>query len=973
MQHACVRLPNAPCNAARPQIKMSATMPKEFPDLPPDYAAPSSGVGLTDAERIELARRRAEAAEKWRAYVESGALLHRIRAEYLEKQFLLARQRDRRASTELSNLNQIVKDWVERYDLLDRRHANLLLNYHALERELDRIASMRWLQGVTYISRQRLKRSRIGSWLRALKHRVSSTGKVATAGAHAHVRGLGEVGEEEKAIEVVPEQEQVGLEAKWAQQVRPTVHFEPGGRVPVAGLKSVLLLTIHADETPLTRYTLDVIDAMSSHFNVLVWHLEDGQMLQEFRNTATGFLLNTEAQSDYRVARQVAFDLLDQHPDIEFALVIGGELKCPLPALAERHVPIIGLVDESVTSASSFYAFEEILFWHTHTFFTSTAAKQLMQRAYPYANATAFSVLVPGPGARSLPKFTDNPVVDARLPSAMRADREPPVDALVLGWGPVTPESGVDLFVACADAICRDAGGKRYNFTWLAQRGPASPTSDPTSYSVSVHAQIDDLGLQDVVSIVYEPLSQEVYGASVTLVLDTSRGERLQHSPVRALERGIPVVAFAGQTDVVGAIRHHGLGATCLARPGSVSDLADRALALLKDESARQHLVKRLLAIDWSGCTMEGYARSIADAVGAVRKEVAQERDDEAFLRETGQLQAEYIGYMVDHVEELECDTARLYVRGWRAGIGARKPRPGFQPHVYAHYAMPAGSKEDPFAHYLRAGEPAGPWIYPVVLPLRGRADAAQLSDRAAGVKAALHIHAFYPDMLDEILARIGCNRILPDLFISVKDVASQAEVAERLRHYAGRVAALEVVPNRGRDIGPFLSTFGARLASEYEFIGHVHTKGSHHAVRHIVDRWRHFLLENLLGGEQSGNMIDSILVQMTDHPEWGIAFPDDPIPLGWDGNREFAEALAPHLKVGPLPEQFCFPVGTMFWMRAAALRPFVGLGLRYEDYPGEPLPVDGTLLHALERLFGVVPRAQGLECALTTVPGVSR
>ena len=73
------------------------------------------------------------------------------------------------------------------------------------------------------------------------------------------------------------------------------------------------------------------------------------------------------------------------------------------------------------------------------------------------------------------------------------------------------------------------------------------------------------------------------------------------------------------------------------------------------------------------------------------------------------------------------------------------------------------------------------------------------------------------------------------------------------------------------------------------------------------------------------------------------------------------------------LPRAINFPLGTMFWMRSAALKSFVDLGLGWTDYPAEPLPDDGTILHALERLFGVVPALEGWECAVTNIHGVTR
>ncbi len=51
----------------------------------------------------------------------------------------------------------------------------------------------------------------------------------------------------------------------------------------------------------------------------------------------------------------------------------------------------------------------------------------------------------------------------------------------------------------------------------------------------------------------------------------------------------------------------------------------------------------------------------------------------------------------------------------------------------------------------------------------------------------------------------------------------------------------------------------------------------------------------------------------------------------------------------------------------------FVELDLAWRDYAPEPLPIDGTMIHAIERLFGVVPAAMGMTCAVTNVRGLTR
>src|SRR6185295_4941727 len=136
---------------------------------------------------------------------------------------------------------------------------------------------------------------------------------------------------------------------------------------------------------------------------------------------------------------------------------------------------------------------------------------------------------------------------------------------------------------------------------------------------------------------------------------------------------------------------------------------------------------------------------------------------------------------------------------------------------------------------------------------------------------------------------------------------------------------------------------------------------------------WRLFLLENLLGGQN--NMADIVLGRMANDPSIGIIFPDDPHAEphvgGWGHNRRCVEALSQQIGLSNLPENFLFPIGTMFWAKVEALLPIFNLGLDWEDYPVEPLHHDGSILHSLKRLLPFVASGQGFRSVLTNVTGI--
>jgi lipopolysaccharide biosynthesis protein len=213
------------------------------------------------------------------------------------------------------------------------------------------------------------------------------------------------------------------------------------------------------------------------------------------------------------------------------------------------------------------------------------------------------------------------------------------------------------------------------------------------------------------------------------------------------------------------------------------------------------------------------------------------------------------------------------------------------------------------------------------------------------------------------------------DLLLSTDDGAKARILRKARSQYARGEVLIRVVPNRGRDIGAFLSAFGEDIVARYDIVGHVHGKRSLHATNssdpYFGERWREFLWQNLLGDLHP--MMDIVIARLTADDKLGIVFAHDPHLLDWDSNQEIAEGLAARMGMKePLPPFFDFPVGTMFWARTAALKPLFNLKLGWSDYPEEPLPNDGTILHALERLLPFVAQHAGYRLAVTHVPGVT-
>ena len=312
-------------------------------------------------------------------------------------------------------------------------------------------------------------------------------------------------------------------------------------------------------------------------------------------------------------------------------------------------------------------------------------------------------------------------------------------------------------------------------------------------------------------------------------------------------------------------------------------------------------------------------------------------------------------------------DPVKSYVSAFSSGIKPRKATPGFHPATYQEHNDVDG--RDPLAHYIDSGRPSGPWNFEVIRP-------GQTSHASNSLKVGLHLHLYYDEMISDIVNRLRRVRSPMDLLVSVTNPAA-GEVAQAcLSDYSQGRVDVRVFDNCGRNLGPLLSGFGKTILERYDIVGHIHTKKSVgiYSSEAFVQHWVKFLYANLLADEHA--MADTILQRMTADDSIGLVFPDDPHIFGWASNLPYALDLSRRMGIQKtmLPKMtFNFPVGTMFWARTIALGPLFELGLSWDDYPAEPLPCDGSLLHAIERLLPCVAKNAGFRCVLTHVPGITR
>jgi hypothetical protein len=245
---------------------------------------------------------------------------------------------------------------------------------------------------------------------------------------------------------------------------------------------------------------------------------------------------------------------------------------------------------------------------------------------------------------------------------------------------------------------------------------------------------------------------------------------------------------------------------------------------------------------------------------------------------------------------------------------------------------------------------------YAAVVPF-GRAFPPPRLQAAIGVVA----HMFYPELAAEMRGYLEHLPGAADVYLSTDVEAKRQPILSAFAGWSKGVVQVRLAPNRGRDVAPKLIAF-KDVYDRHPYVLHLHGKRSPHDSG--LRLWRYFIYETLIG---SPAVAASILSAFDHAPSLGMIAPQHyhlvRNAIGWGDNLSFGQDLARRMgfeldPAAPLD----FPSGSMFWARSAALRPLLDLGLTPDDFPPEQAQHDGTMAHAIERLYFLSCERAGLQ-----------
>lgn len=230
--------------------------------------------------------------------------------------------------------------------------------------------------------------------------------------------------------------------------------------------------------------------------------------------------------------------------------------------------------------------------------------------------------------------------------------------------------------------------------------------------------------------------------------------------------------------------------------------------------------------------------------------------------------------------------------------------------------------------------------------------------------KYAIVLHIFYVEFIAKFYDAIYGVDFNFDLYITSTD---QSIIDQCTKKFATHPQLLNfkaaLVPNKGRNFGPFLVEFGADL-KKYDFFLHMHSKKSLYSGRE-QSQWSNYLAEYLV---RDKHILAQGLNILENNNDFGLYYPTSfwnlpPWVNHWLKNKGLGKhILSTVFNIDHHEEFFAYPVGGMFWARTAALSDLLDKKWTYDDFPSEPLPSDGSLLHVLERILPILANNRGYD-----------
>lgn len=226
--------------------------------------------------------------------------------------------------------------------------------------------------------------------------------------------------------------------------------------------------------------------------------------------------------------------------------------------------------------------------------------------------------------------------------------------------------------------------------------------------------------------------------------------------------------------------------------------------------------------------------------------------------------------------------------------------------------------------------------------------------------RIALVMHLYFEDLVESSFSYAESMPAETDIYITTNTEAKKKCIVEKFKDSHCRNVDVRVIENRGRDVSSIL--VGVKdVIMNYDIACFVHDKKTAQLKPGSVgEGFAYKCFENTL---HNNKFVLNVINCFLENPRLGMLVPPVPnhgdffptLGMEWSMNFENTEKLARSLGIQvPMDhsKEPIAPLGTFFWFRPKAFKPLFDHNWEYSEFPQEPNGIDGTLLHAIERVY---------------------
>ena len=684
--------------------------------------------------------------------------------------------------------------------------------------------------------------------------------------------------------------------------------------------------------------------SLCDSYNIIHIVLHESNLQEEFVNNSIFTLTNLRTKSS---AIEILMNWLNETFKLDSIICNSVETYEILGVVSQFKVPIVSLLHE-------FSEYTRPRGKVTNTIITSdrviipakiiadSAYKEMIEHFGLKNRPNNLTVLPQG----KLPFIPESNGVNLSVLELRKKFRINKSDKVIVGAGYVQTRKGVDLFIEAAYKI-KQQSNISCKFIWVG--GGFDPEHDLTC-SIWLQSQLEELDLFNDFSFLSHQKSLDDIFSLADVYLLTSRLDPFPNVVIDALQADLPVVCFDRTTGCADFLKENKSNSVVVPFLDTTT-MAKKALNFLttkhKKTGVNRQLVKDKLCF-------KNYVDKLIAIIEESKVIIQQRAEIVKTISDSGLFNTSF--YNKGENSKLVIE---YYVKTSLNGIHSTSPTPGFSVGKWFENNKPENVYTVPLYEQIKSGEPINTHE---CIKVTGACQ------NVSTKKIAVHLHLYYFDLAEDFAAYFSCLPKGFDLYVTVCEENMEEKVKYAFSDIgAGKIEVVEV-ENIGRDIAPFFISLKDKIYNKgYDVVGHFHSKKSNDVDQGTGDRWRKYLLTNLIGSKQ---LINDIF-EPFENKNIGLVFAEDCHNVDFGLNKLFSDKLCDAMNIERLKIATLFPLGTMFWARPEALSPLFELNM-IDFLQQEPLPYDGSYMHATERLISHVVVKTGFKFKTVHVTGSS-